>query len=93
MKLIIAGAGRIGGALAEALSAEKHDIAVIDRDTETLSHVSDDLDVICLEGSATNPDVLREAGAAEADLLIAAVVKAAVICRRYLKRSIAKCFP
>ena len=72
MKLIIAGAGRIGGALAEALSAEKHDIAVIDRDTETLSHVSDDLDVICLEGSATNPDVLREAGAAEADLLIAA---------------------
>ena len=72
MKLIIAGAGRIGASLAEQLSADGHHICIIDRDTETLRHVSDDLDVICLEGSATNPDVLREAGAERADLMIAA---------------------
>ena len=30
------------------------------------------MDVICLEGSATNPEALSEAGAADADLLIAA---------------------
>ncbi len=72
MKIIIAGAGRIGGSLAEVLSQEDHDITVIDRDMETLSHISNDIDVICLEGSATNPDVLRDAGAEEADLLIAA---------------------
>ena len=72
MKIIIAGAGRIGSSLAEGLSAEGHDIAVIDRDTETIEHVSNDVDVICLEGSATNPEALSEAGAADADLLIAA---------------------
>ena len=72
MKIIIAGAGRIGGSLAEALSREGHDVTVIDRDVETLTHISNDLDVICLEGSATDPDVLKEAGAGEAQLLIAA---------------------
>ena len=72
MKIIIAGAGRIGGTLAEVLSEEGHDITVIDCDSETIAHVSGDMDVICLEGSATDPDVLREAGAEEADLLIAA---------------------
>ena len=63
MKIIIAGAGRIGSSLAEMLSQEGHDITVIDRDEETISHVSNDIDVICLEGNATNPDVLTEAGA------------------------------
>ena len=72
MKIIIAGAGRIGSSLAEMLSQEGHDITVIDRDEETISHVSNDIDVICLEGNATNPDVLTEAGAKDADLLIAA---------------------
>ena len=72
MKIIIAGAGRIGSSLAEVLSKEGHDITVIDRDEETISHVSSDIDVICMEGSATNPDVLAEAGAENADLLIAA---------------------
>ena len=72
MKIIIAGAGRIGGSLAEVLSKEGHDITVVDRDMETISHISNDIDVICIEGSATNPDVLRDAGAGEAELLIAA---------------------
>ena len=72
MKIIIAGAGRIGSSLAEVLSQEGHDITIIDRDEETISHVSNDIDVICLEGNATNPDVLTEAGAKDADLLIAA---------------------
>ena len=72
MKIIIAGAGRIGGSLAEVLSKDDHEITVIDKDPETIEHVSSDIDVICIEGSATNPDVLSEAGAAEAELIIAA---------------------
>lgn len=75
MKIIIAGAGRVGGTLAEVLSKEGHDVAVIDRDGETISHVSGDADVICIEGSATDADVLLEAGAETADLLIAATQK------------------
>lgn len=72
MKIIIAGAGRVGSSLAEALCREGHDIAVIDKDEETIDHISVDADVICLEGSVTDSDMLAEAGAKTADLLIAA---------------------
>ena len=75
MKIIIAGAGKIGSAMAEVLSSEGHDVTVIDNSSETISHVSDMMDVICLEGSAANSDVLIAAGAEDADLLIAATEK------------------
>ena len=65
MKIIIAGAGRIGLGIAQSLEAEGHDITVIDRDAATIESVSNSLDVICMLGSATNPDTLRESGAAE----------------------------
>ena len=71
MKIIIAGAGRVGCVVAESLEAEGHDITLIDRDAETIEHVSNELDVICCVGSATNPDTLREAGAESADVLMA----------------------
>ena len=71
MKIIIAGAGRIGLGIAQSLEAEGHDITVIDRDPATIEAVSNSLDVICMLGSATNPDTLRESGAAEADILMA----------------------
>jgi len=75
MKIVIAGYGRIGGALAEVLCREGHDVSVIDIDTETIDNASGETDVICIVGSATDPDVLREAGAEHADLLIAATEK------------------
>ena len=71
MKIIIAGAGRIGSGIAQSLEAEGHDITVIDRDAATIESVSNSLDVICMLGSATNPDTLRESGAAGADILMA----------------------
>ena len=72
MKIIIAGAGKIGRSVAAILSEEGHDITVIDRDGELINLLSNELDVICVEGSATNPETLREAGAERADLLMAA---------------------
>lgn len=72
MKIIIAGAGKIGHSVAGILSDEGHDITVIDRDPEIISLLSNGLDVICVEGNATNPETLLEAGAAHADLLMAA---------------------
>ncbi len=71
MKIIIAGAGRVGYVVAESLEAEGHDITLIDRDAETIEHAANELDVICCLGSATNPDTLREAGAESADVLMA----------------------
>lgn len=72
MKIIIAGAGKIGFSVASILADEGHDITVIDNDSSTISNLSNNLDVICVEGSATNSETLLEAGAAEADLLMAA---------------------
>ena len=72
MKIIIAGSGKIGRSVASILAEEGHDITLIDRDSELISQISNELDVICVEGSASNPQTLREAGAASADLLMAA---------------------
>ena len=72
MKIIIAGGGKIGHSVASILADEGHDVTVIDHNPELITQLSNSLDVICVEGSATSPDSLREAGAAEADLLLAA---------------------
>lgn len=72
MKIIIAGVGKIGYSVAAILAAEGHDITVIDNNSATINNLSNNLDVICVEGSATNSETLLEAGAAEADLLMAA---------------------
>ncbi len=72
MKIIIAGAGKIGRSVAAILAEEGHDITVLDRDGALIEQISNDLDVICVEGNATNADSLREAGAENADLLMAA---------------------
>lgn len=72
MKIIIAGAGKSGFAVAKTLSEEGHDITVIDKSGDIITQVSNALDVICIEGNATNPESLIGAGAAEADMLVAA---------------------
>lgn len=72
MKIIIAGAGKVGYSAASILAAEGHDITVVDIDSETVNEISNNLDIICVEGSATSAETLREAGAADADLLLAA---------------------
>lgn len=75
MKIIIAGAGKVGHSISASLSREGHDITVIERNPETILQLSNSLDIICVQGSATNPETLLEAGAATADLLIAATEK------------------
>lgn len=74
MKIIVAGAGKIGYAIAAALSQEGHDITVIDKNPAAINRISNDLDLICIEGSATNSETLKEAGAAEAELMVAATL-------------------
>ncbi len=72
MKIIIAGGGKVGYSVAENLAGEGHDITVIEKNPDNITNLSNSLDVICVEGSATNPETLREAGAETADLLVAA---------------------
>ncbi|PIV73095.1 MAG: Trk system potassium transporter TrkA, partial [Rhodocyclales bacterium CG17_big_fil_post_rev_8_21_14_2_50_68_7] len=71
MKIIILGAGQVGTSVAESLVSEANDITVIDQEPERLSHLQDTLDLRTVAGNAASPSVLAEAGAADADLLIA----------------------
>ncbi|GAB5382803.1 MAG: Trk system potassium transporter TrkA [Aliiglaciecola sp.] len=71
MKIIILGAGQVGGTLAENLVGEKNEITVIDSDQETLRSLQDRLDLQVVHGVGSHPDVLEKAGAEDADMLIA----------------------
>ena len=75
MKIVIAGAGKIGASVASVLSDEGHDITVIDLSPEIISRLADAMDVICVEGNAADPEVLRSAEVGAADLLVAATEK------------------
>ncbi len=71
MKIIILGAGQVGGSLAENLANEANDITVIDKDGVRLRELQDRLDIRTVHGLASYPTVLRQAGAEDADMLIA----------------------
>lgn len=71
MKIIILGAGQVGGALAEHLANEQNDITVVDTDGEKLRALQDRLDLGTVVGGASYPSTLERAGAADADMLIA----------------------
>jgi trk system potassium uptake protein len=71
MRIIVIGAGDVGYDIARLLSAEVHDVTIIDQDAGRLQGVQDRLDVRTVQGSGTAADVLAGAGAAKADLLIA----------------------
>ncbi len=71
MKIIILGGGKVGGTLAEELSSEKFDITLVDSDADRLHGLRERLDIQTVEGHASHPDVLRRAGAEDADILVA----------------------
>jgi len=72
MKVIICGAGQVGWQIARHLSSEKNDVTVVDNNSELVSRAVDTLDVNGIAGNASYPDVLSMAGAADADMIIAA---------------------
>ncbi|HEX5640218.1 MAG TPA: Trk system potassium transporter TrkA [Burkholderiaceae bacterium] len=71
MKIIIVGAGRVGSSVAEALVSEANDITVIDTDVNRVAELQDRYDLRGLVGNAALPSTLRQAGADDADMLIA----------------------
>jgi trk system potassium uptake protein len=71
MKILILGANKIGAALTENLVKEANDITLVDPDAELLRDLKDRLDIGTTVGQPSFPDVLRRAGAEDADMLIA----------------------
>ncbi len=71
MKIIILGAGQVGGTLAEHLANERNDITLVDRNSERLRELQDRLDINTVSGHAAHPRVIRDAGGEDADMLVA----------------------
>ncbi|MEQ8484280.1 MAG: Trk system potassium transporter TrkA [Pseudomonadales bacterium] len=71
MKILILGAGQVGGTLADNLASEGFDITLVDSDPRVLEELNTKLDIQTVRGWASHPDVLRRAGADDADMLIA----------------------
>ena len=72
MKIIIAGDGKVGLALTRQLLHEGHELVVIDSNRSVLGRSLEKYDLLTVPGNAAALGTLREAGAADADLLIAA---------------------
>lgn len=71
MKIIILGASQVGMTVADNLASEANDITIVDLDAARLRSLQDHLDIRTIVGHASHPDVLRRAGAEDADLVLA----------------------
>ncbi len=71
MKIIILGAGQVGSSVAANLASEANDITVVDVNNELLHDLQDRLDIRTVSGMASYPEVLRQAGAEDADMILA----------------------
>lgn len=71
MKIIILGCNQVAISLAENLASEANDITLVDPDIDALRELKDRLDVGIAQGWPSHPDILRMAGAEDADMIIA----------------------
>ncbi len=71
MKIVMLGAGQVGGSVAHILASEANDVTVVDANAERLQALQDRLDIRTVCGHAAYPGVLEQAGVADADMLIA----------------------
>ena len=71
MNIIIIGCGKVGLTLAELLSAEKHDVVLVDDSSQRLSSVPEEIDALRILGNGASINTQVEAGIEAADILIA----------------------
>ncbi len=71
MNIIILGAGQVGSSVAENLASEANDITVVDSDGRKLQELRDRIDIRTVMGHASHPSVLAQAGAEDADIILA----------------------
>ena len=71
MKIIILGVGQVGTTLAANLVSEDNDITLVDNESQHLQNLQDKHDLRVVKGSPSSPKILRDAGAADADLMVA----------------------
>jgi trk system potassium uptake protein len=71
MRILIIGAGAVGFDLAQRLTAEGHEVVIVDSDPDKVQRASDHLDILAVLGNGASIPVLDEAGISRADILVA----------------------
>lgn len=71
MRIIIAGAGKLGFSIAQLLAEDQFDVVVIESDAQRKELVQNTLDVLAIEGNSCNPITFANPDIADADVLIA----------------------
>ncbi len=74
MKIIVCGAGQVGGQIARHLAREEgaNRVTIVDSNPGLVRRITEAYDVGGIAGFASHPDVLERAGARDADMVIAA---------------------
>lgn len=94
MKIVIIGAGEVGIHIARKLSSEDKDVVLVEKREDRVQRVREELDVLVVHGKGSSPSVLRKAGLASADILIAVTdsdetnIVACLIARKFSKNII-----
>lgn len=71
MKIIVVGAGKVGYSLAERLAQDEHDVYVIEKDSDRIKNLENNLDVNLVNGSGSDLSLLQEIGVEDIGMLIA----------------------
>ncbi|MBU0548149.1 MAG: TrkA family potassium uptake protein [Candidatus Omnitrophica bacterium] len=71
MYVIIAGCGRVGAELAKLLSAEGHDVVIIDKLQESFSRLGDTFNGLTMVGNGFDLALLKQVGIEKADAFCA----------------------
>lgn len=70
MNIVVIGGGKVGTKISDELSKESHDVTVIEKNIDVINRLSLSQDINCINGSAINYEVQKEAGVEMADLVI-----------------------
>lgn len=100
MRYLIVGCGRVGSTLAKLLDADNHEVIVVDEDPNAFKRLGQKFKGHVVVGTGIDYDVLKHAGAATADGLIAVTngdnrnVMAALIAQRMfdIKKIVARIY-
>lgn len=71
MRVIVIGIGEVGQHVARALTADRHDVTVVDADADRVEAMQGDLDALVIAGNGASPRFLRDLGVGDADLFCA----------------------
>ncbi len=99
MRIVVLGAGTVGGSIASLLCLHRHSVTVVDNVADRIRHINETIDVRGLTGSASQSSVLFQAGIGSADLCLAVtgddevnIVAASMSKAMGVKRAVARVY-